>query len=171
MHVSVQVPGDCNRDNTVNMLNCFKDYKKCLHISYHILDFVQQKKIQFTIEQPYMLPMLYCQYHACWYRGDLRRKGISRNWIGQIIQNIRSLSIKRVNVWSQMRWGSRPGRPTVILHHFCNHQVMGSRTPNLTYWHRDKMIAILHKTFSNVLSWMKIFAFWLSQTSLKFIHK
>ena len=26
------------------MLNCFKDYKRCIHISYHIFDFVQQKR-------------------------------------------------------------------------------------------------------------------------------
>ena len=46
---------------------------------YHILDFVQQKKTRFTIEQPYMLPILYCQYHASWCSGDLRSQGISRD--------------------------------------------------------------------------------------------
>ena len=30
---------------TLHVLNCFKDYKRCIHISYHILDFIQQKKI------------------------------------------------------------------------------------------------------------------------------
>ena len=44
--------------STLNMLNCFKDDKRCIHIWYHILDFVQQKKIKFTMEQPYMLPMM-----------------------------------------------------------------------------------------------------------------
>ena len=43
---------------TLNMLNCFKDYQRCIHISYHTLDFVQQKKINFKMEQPYMLPTL-----------------------------------------------------------------------------------------------------------------
>ena len=33
------------------MLNCFKTYKRCIHISYHILDFVQQK-IKFTMDNP-----------------------------------------------------------------------------------------------------------------------
>ena len=42
------------------MLNCFKDYQRRIHISYHILDIVQQKAI-FTIEQPYMLH-LYLSY-------------------------------------------------------------------------------------------------------------
>ena len=42
---------------TLNMLN----YKRFIDILYHILDFVQQKKTKFTMEQPYMLPILYCQ--------------------------------------------------------------------------------------------------------------
>ena len=37
---------------TLNMLDCFKDYKICIHISYHILDFVPQKLTRFTEEQP-----------------------------------------------------------------------------------------------------------------------
>ena len=36
---------------TLNMLNCFKGYKRYIHISYHIFDFVQQKT---TVEQPYI---------------------------------------------------------------------------------------------------------------------
>ena len=51
--------------STLNMLNCFRDYKRFIHILYHILDFVvntiQQKKTKYTIEQPYMLSILYCQ--------------------------------------------------------------------------------------------------------------
>ena len=63
----------------LNMLNCFKDYKRRIHISYRILDFVQQRKTRFTMEQPYLLPILYCQYHACWCPGNLRSQGISRH--------------------------------------------------------------------------------------------
>ena len=37
---------------TLNMLNCFKDYKRCIHISYHILGCIRQKKTKFTMEQP-----------------------------------------------------------------------------------------------------------------------
>ena len=40
---------------TLNLLNCFKDYKRYIHILYHILG-LGQKKTKFTIEQPYMLP-------------------------------------------------------------------------------------------------------------------
>ena len=36
---------------TLNMLNCFNDYKRCIHILYHIFNFVQQKKTRFTMEQ------------------------------------------------------------------------------------------------------------------------
>ena len=71
---------------TLKMLNCFEDYKRCIHVLYHILDFVQRKKTRFTMEQPYMLPILYCQYHSCWCPGDLRSQGISRNGIDQISQ-------------------------------------------------------------------------------------
>ena len=46
---------------TLDMQNCFKDY---VHISYHVLDFVQQNKTKFTMEL-HMLPILYCQYHSC----------------------------------------------------------------------------------------------------------
>ena len=71
---------------TLEMLNCFKYYKICIHILYHILDSVQQKKTKFIMELPYMLPILYCQYHACWCSGDLRSQGISRHGIDQISQ-------------------------------------------------------------------------------------
>ena len=77
---------------TLNMQNCFKDYKRCIHILHHILDFIQQKKIKLTVEQPYMLSFLLCQYHACWCPGDLSRQGISRHGICQITQNISSLT-------------------------------------------------------------------------------
>ena len=42
---------------------------------------------KFTMEQHYMLPVLYCQYHAYW-----SRQGISRHGIDQISQNIPSLA-------------------------------------------------------------------------------
>ena len=41
-----------------------------------------------------MLPILYCQYHACWCPGDLNHQGISRLGIDQISQNRLSLSSK-----------------------------------------------------------------------------
>ena len=45
------------------MLNCFKDHKICIHILHHIFDFFQQRKTRFTMEQPYMLPILYMYFH------------------------------------------------------------------------------------------------------------
>ena len=67
---------------TLSMLNCFQGYKRYIYILFHILDFFQQKKNQFIMEQPYMLPILYCQYYACLCPGDLRSQGISRHVIG-----------------------------------------------------------------------------------------
>ena len=32
-------------------LNCVKDYKRYIHISYHNQGFIQQKKTKFTMEQ------------------------------------------------------------------------------------------------------------------------
>ena len=79
-------------DLTLNMLNCFEDYKICIHISYHILDFIQQKKIKVTMEQPYVLPILYCQCHACWCTGDFRSQCINRHGIDLQSRNIPSLA-------------------------------------------------------------------------------
>ena len=86
---------------TLNILDCFEDYKRCIHLSYHILDFVQQKKTKFTMEQPYMLYILQCQYHACWCPGDLRSQGTSRHGIDQISQSIPSLAPEELTCVSQ----------------------------------------------------------------------
>ena len=36
-------------------------------IWYNILDVITRKKTKFTMEQPHMLHILYCQYHAWWW--------------------------------------------------------------------------------------------------------
>ena len=41
--------------------------------------------------KPYMLPILYCQYHSCWSPGDLRSQGISKHGIDWISWNISSI--------------------------------------------------------------------------------
>ena len=74
---------------TLNILNCFKDYKRRIHTSYHILGFVEQK-IKFTMEQ--LLSILFCQCNACWWPGDLRSQGTSWHDIDQISRNISSLA-------------------------------------------------------------------------------
>ena len=57
---------------------------------------VQQKKTKFTMEQPYMLPTLYCQYHAYWCPGDLRSQGISRHGNDPQSRNIRSPALEEL---------------------------------------------------------------------------
>ena len=81
----------------LNMLNCLKN-KGCIHISYHILGFVQQKNIKLTMEQPYMLLILCYQYHACWCPGDFRSQDISRHGMDQIRWNIPSLTSEALTI-------------------------------------------------------------------------
>ena len=56
------------------------------------------------MKQPYMLPILYYQYHACWWPGDLRSHGISRLGIDQISQKILSLASEELKhmVWHKI---------------------------------------------------------------------
>ena len=46
---------------TLNMLYCFDNYKRCIHISYLILEFILYRKTKFAVEQPKMLPNLHYQ--------------------------------------------------------------------------------------------------------------
>ena len=89
---------------TVNPLKCFKDYKSSIHILYFILDFSQQNEIKFTMLQPYLLHILYCQYHSCWCFGDFRSQGINRHGIDGISQNILTLASEELtqNSYSSM---------------------------------------------------------------------
>ena len=75
---------------TLYMLIHFsKNYEICNHISYHILDFVQQKNTKFIMEQHPMFAILYYQYHTCRCPGDLRSQGIIRHGIAQMSRNFR----------------------------------------------------------------------------------
>ena len=78
------------------MLNCLKDDKRCIHVSYHILDCVEEKNTTFTMKQPYMLHILHCQYHACWCPGDLRSWGVEKHGIDHIIRNTPALTSKEL---------------------------------------------------------------------------
>ena len=91
---------DCSANWRVkdSKLNCFSSLSKMHSLSYHILDCIQQKKTKFTMEQPYMLPILYCQYHACQCPGDLRSHGINRHSIDQISRNIPSPASKELTL-------------------------------------------------------------------------
>ena len=44
------------------------------------------------MDQPYILPILDCQYHSCWCPGDWSHQGISRCGIDPINWNIPSLA-------------------------------------------------------------------------------
>ena len=86
---------------TLKRLNLFKDYERCIPISYHsgILNLVQLKKTRFQLPDLqcihfaciHVAYIQYCQYHSCWCPGDLRSQGISRHGIDQINWNILSL--------------------------------------------------------------------------------
>ena len=89
---------------TLYTLNCFKDCKRYTCIVCHSLDCVQKKKTKFTMEQPNMLPILYCQYHAYWCPGNLRSQGISRHGIGQISQNILPLASEELIIEALAKW-------------------------------------------------------------------
>ena len=85
---------------TLIMLNCFKDYKRCIHISYHIFVCFQQKNTKFTMQQPYLLPTLYCQWHACWCPGDPRSQGHQQEWYWPRRMEYFVSSIRRVIILS-----------------------------------------------------------------------
>ena len=51
------------------------------------------------MEQPYVLPILYCQCHACWCTGDFRSQCISRHGIDLQSRNIPSLASEELKYW------------------------------------------------------------------------
>ena len=79
---------------TLNMLDCFKDYKRCIHILYHMLDSVQQKKSK---SQWSMMSSI--QYHSCWSLVPWRLKEPGHqqvwHWPNKLEYSISS--IRRVN--------------------------------------------------------------------------
>ena len=70
---------------TLNMLNCFEDYKIGIHILICIFGLTQVDDINSGTT-------MYSQYHACWCAGDFRSQCISRHGIGPISRNISSLA-------------------------------------------------------------------------------
>ena len=75
---------------TLNMQNCFLNIIKSHVISY--LGICSTEKFKFIIKQPYMLIVLYCQYHVPCCPGDFVSQGISRHGIGEKSRNIPSLA-------------------------------------------------------------------------------
>ena len=77
--------------------------KMCIHISYHILDFVEQK-IKFTMVQPNMLPIPYYQYLGCWCPGDFRSQGIRRFGIDIISLKIETKKLIMISQHWSIWW-------------------------------------------------------------------
>ena len=75
---------------TLNMLNCFKDYKRYIHILNQISNLAWPKWMKLSLEQHYILYVLHSQYHACWCTGDFRSQCISRHDIDPQSRNIPS---------------------------------------------------------------------------------
>ena len=76
---------------TLNILNCFKDYKTYIHILNRILDLAWLKCMKLTLEQQHMLSVLHSQCHASWCSGDFRAQAISRLGIYCHSRNIHSI--------------------------------------------------------------------------------
>ena len=66
---------------SLNMLNCFKDYKRHNHILNHILDLAWSKLMKLILEQQCILFVLHSQYHACRCAGNFRNQGTNRHGI------------------------------------------------------------------------------------------
>ena len=88
---------------TLNMLNCFKDYERCIHILNRILDLAGPKWVKLTLEQQHMLSVLHSQYHACWYSGDFRSQSISRHDIDPQSRNVSSPASEELML-TQFSW-------------------------------------------------------------------
>ena len=74
---------------TLNMLNCFKDYKRYIHILNRILELARPKLTKLTLGQQYM-SVLHSHYHACWCSGNFGSQGISKHGIESQNWNIPS---------------------------------------------------------------------------------
>ena len=56
------------------------------------------------MQQPYMLPILYWQHHACWCSGDFRSQGISRYGIDSQSRNIPSSASEELTIPQPIEW-------------------------------------------------------------------
>ena len=92
---------------TLNVLNCFKDYKIYIHIFNGILDLAWPKLMKLTLEQQYMLSVLRSQYYACWCTGDFRSQGTSRHGIDPQSGKIPSPApeeLKVLHIFTGLSW-------------------------------------------------------------------
>ena len=66
---------------TLNMLNCFNNYKRRIHILNRILDLAWPKLMKLALKQKYKSSVLQNQYHTCWCSDEFRSQSINRHGI------------------------------------------------------------------------------------------
>ena len=66
-------------------------------VSYRAFYSTDEDQIHIEATLLYMLPILYIQYHICWWPGDLRSQGIRRHGIDHQKLEYSVSSIKRDN--------------------------------------------------------------------------
>ena len=140
---------------TLNRLNCFKDYKRYIHILNHILDLVWHEYMKLTLEQQYMLTVLHNQYHACWCSGHFRSQGISRHRLtpkdGTLrLKHQKSKYILTIYSWIKMyvlEWWTLYALTRVLFLLFISH--IATREINTRVTHQG-----VHKSF---IRWCKYY--------------
>ena len=101
---------------TLNMLSCFKDYKKFIHILDRILDLAWPKYMKLSLEQKYVLSVLYSKYHARWCSGDFKIQCISRHDIDPQSWNIPSPASEELKLIPGMFYRILNEDTTVVIH-------------------------------------------------------
>ena len=111
--------GALNSVLTLNMMNCFKDHKRYVHILNGILDLAWPKLMQLTLEC--MLSVLHSQYYACWCSGDFRSQSISRHGTDPQSRSIPSPTSEELAHWGRYKMVNimqRTFSPTSHVHMF-----------------------------------------------------
>ena len=151
------------------MLNCFKDYKRYIHILNHILSGLTQV-IKLTLEQQYMLSVQHGRYHASWCTGDFSRQCISRHGIDLQSQHIVSpapvgLITCHWIIRDKQLWNFDQNEDIFFKKNTFSTSAVSFISflfwTSLTHLPLDKMAAISQTILSDGFSWMKNFVFWL----------
>ena len=131
---------------TLNMLNCFKDYKRYIHILNHISNLAWPKWMKLSLEQHYMLYVLHSQYHACWCTGNFRSQCISRHYIDLQSRNIPSPASEELRwVWN---WLCQSG--TQI---FCYRQYLYTISCLMDLQYPEKYFCLWHNILKSIFAY------------------
>ena len=108
-----------NGSLALNLMNCLKNYKRCIPISYHILNCIQQKKTKFIMKQSYRLvayPVLSISCLLMLWR--LQEPGHQQAWYWSPKPEYSVSSIGRVDPWIKLICfeNSRARSQTIIIH-------------------------------------------------------